>query len=104
MSAWPKSKFATDADRFAHYVQKSDGCWLWQGYRDRKGSRNRKLKDDVMVGEQHEQWVGLAYLERHGLPGYPAPIPRERTDEQRIRQRDAQRKRRASERKEWGEA
>lgn len=21
--------------------------------------------------EPHEQWVGLAYVERHGLPGYP---------------------------------
>jgi len=23
--------------------------------------------------EKHEQWVGLAYIEAHGLPGYPAP-------------------------------
>jgi len=27
--------------------------------------------------ERHEQWVGLAYVERHGLPGYPPPVPRE---------------------------
>lgn len=25
------------------------------------------------ITEPHEQWVGLAYVERHGLPGYPPP-------------------------------
>jgi hypothetical protein len=37
MSAWPRARFATEADRFFHHVQKTDGCWLWSGYRNDVG-------------------------------------------------------------------
>ena len=55
-----------------------------------------------MTIETHEQWVGLAYVERHGLPGYPPAVPEEfALDEQRREQvRRARRKFRAIERRE----
>jgi hypothetical protein len=35
----------------------------------------RKLVRGEPIAERHEQWVGLAFVLRHGLPGYPRAVP-----------------------------
>ncbi len=64
------------------------------------------LIDLRSLDEQQEQWVGLAYVERHGLPGHPPARPVEYvTDAHRLDVLRMARRARARQarRDEWGE-